>query len=125
MRRAWLSAWFATLILLCASWSGPASAQTPGDDVVGQIRIEGNERIERATIESYMTLKPGDRFTAEGLDQSLRNLFATGLFDDVRVSRDGNDLVLYSVGPNGTDDGGAPWNELEKRGDFVFRLRGR
>jgi outer membrane protein insertion porin family len=96
MRRAWLSSWFATLALILALWGVPAMAQT-GADSVGQVRIEGNERIERATIESYLTLKPGDRFTPDALDQSLKNLFATGLFDDVKVSRDGNTLVVAVV----------------------------
>ena len=96
MRRAWLWAWFATLMLISAAWADRGYAQT-ANDVVRQIRIEGNERIERATIESYVALKPGDRFTPEGLDQSLRNLFATGLFDDVKVSRDGSDLVVAVV----------------------------
>jgi hypothetical protein len=43
----------------------------------------------------------------------------------LRFKRDGKDLVLYSVGPDGTDDGGAPWDEARRRGDLVFRLRGR
>ena len=38
---------------------------------------------------------------------------------------DGKDLVLYSVGPDGKDDGGAAWREEERSGDLVFRLRGR
>ena len=40
----------------------------------------------------------------------------------LRLKLDGKDLVLYSVGPDGTDDGGAPWNEATKHGDLVFRL---
>jgi hypothetical protein len=43
----------------------------------------------------------------------------------LRLKRDGKDLVLYSVGPDGTDDGGAPWDEASRRGDLVFRLRDR
>ncbi len=96
MRRAWLASWLAVSMLLLALWAMPAAAQT-GADTVAQVRVEGNERIERATIESYLALKPGDRFTADALDQSLRNLFATGLFDDVKVSRDGNTLVVAVV----------------------------
>jgi hypothetical protein len=43
----------------------------------------------------------------------------------LRLKRDGKDLLLYSVGPDGKDDGGAPWDEARKDGDLVFRLRGR
>jgi hypothetical protein len=43
----------------------------------------------------------------------------------LRLKRDGKDLVLYSVGPDGIDDAGNPWSEEHRRGDIVFRLHGR
>jgi hypothetical protein len=43
----------------------------------------------------------------------------------LRLKRDGKDLVMYSIGSDGIDDGGVPWNKATKRGDLVFRLRGR
>ncbi len=42
----------------------------------------------------------------------------------VHMKRDGNDLVLYSVGADCRDDGGAPWDDLKKQGDIVFRMHG-
>ncbi len=58
------------------------------------IRVEGTQRIEAATVRSYMRVNPGDPFDPVRLDDSLKNLFATGLFADVRLERDGNTLVV-------------------------------
>lgn len=64
---------------------------------VANIRVEGTQRIEDATIRSYMAIKEGDPLDAERINQSLKSLFATGLFADVRIRRDGNDLVVSVV----------------------------
>jgi len=69
----------------------PAAA--PGD-VVQAVEIRGNQRIEADTIRSYMLLQPGDRFDSDRQDRSLRTLFATGLFRDVQISRNGNTVVV-------------------------------
>ena len=64
---------------------------------VEEVRIEGSERIEPETVRSYLTVQPGDKFDAEKLDKSLKILFATGLFADVTMRRDGNALIVKVV----------------------------
>ena len=44
-----------------------------------------------------MLVQPGDPFDADRLDRSLKTLYATGLFQDVRLSRDGDTLVVHVV----------------------------
>ena len=61
---------------------------------IADIRVEGTQRIESATVRSYMRVNPGDPFDPVRLDDSLKNLFATGLFADVRLERDGDILVV-------------------------------
>ena len=61
------------------------------------IRVEGNQRIEEGTICSYMLVQPGDPFDPELLDRSLKTLYATGLFQDVTLGREGNTLVVKVV----------------------------
>ncbi|MEO3430063.1 outer membrane protein assembly factor BamA [Pelagibius sp. CAU 1746] len=58
------------------------------------IRVEGTQRIEAATVRSYMRVNPGDPFDPVRLDDSLKNLFSTGLFADVRLEREGNTLIV-------------------------------
>jgi outer membrane protein insertion porin family len=69
-------------------------AATASGDVVQAVEIRGNQRIESDTIRSYMLLQPGDRFDSDRQDRSLRTLFATGLFRDVQISRNGNTVIV-------------------------------
>src|SRR5215469_14539557 len=68
-----------------------------GGAPIADIKIEGTQRIEPETVRSYMQLNPGDRFTADRIDKALKNLFATGLFADVTLSREGNTLIVKVV----------------------------
>ena len=57
---------------------------------IGSIRIDGIQRIEPETVRSYLLVQAGDAWDPERIDQSLKALFATGLFADVKLTRDGN-----------------------------------
>lgn len=72
-------------------------AQSTGGPVVGAIEVTGNQRIESDTVRSYMTLRPGAEFDDSKIDQSLKTLFSTGLFADVTIRREGNNLVVNVV----------------------------
>ncbi|MFZ4070476.1 MAG: outer membrane protein assembly factor BamA [Caulobacterales bacterium] len=63
-------------------------------NVVGRILVEGNQRIEAATVVSYLAIRPGDPIDSERIDQSIKSLFATGLFANVEVSERNGDLVV-------------------------------
>ena len=64
---------------------------------IATIKVEGNQRIETGTILSYMLVQPGDPFDPDRMDRSLKTLYATGLFQDVRLNRDGDTLVVHVV----------------------------
>jgi outer membrane protein insertion porin family len=64
---------------------------------ISDIKIEGLERIEPETVRSYLLLQPGDSFDPERIDRSLKALFATGLFADVKLDRQGSALVVRVV----------------------------
>ncbi|MCW8084085.1 outer membrane protein assembly factor BamA [Sabulicella glaciei] len=73
--------------------AAPAAAPQP-QGVITSVDIRGNQRIEAETIRSYMLLQPGDPYDPDRSDRSLRSLFQTGLFRDVRITRDGSRLVV-------------------------------
>ena len=64
---------------------------------IAQIRVEGAQRIEPETVLSYMTVGPGQPFDPESVDLSLKRLFATGLFADVVIRREGDALIVHVV----------------------------
>lgn len=81
-------------IWLLAGTSGNAQ---PAEDVISEIRVAGTQRIEPATVMSYMAVTPGQAFDAELMNQSLKSLFSTGLFADVTLRREGTALIVQVV----------------------------
>ncbi|WP_336081210.1 outer membrane protein assembly factor BamA [Thalassospira sp. CH_XMU1448-2] len=54
--------------------------------LIREIQVEGNNRIESATVNAYLTVAPGDAYDARQINTSLKALFSTGLFADVSFS---------------------------------------
>jgi len=75
----------------------PAIAQIPSGGTISEIRIEGTQRVEPETVRSYMLVQPGDPFDSDRIDRSLKSLFATGLFADVALRREGDVLIVRVV----------------------------
>ncbi len=73
-------------------------AQSVGVSAIGgqisDVLVEGNQRVEPATVLSYMTVMPGQSATPSQINQSVKALFQTGLFRDVRIERRGSVLAV-------------------------------
>jgi len=80
---------------LVAALAGTAFAQ----GTIRSIEVEGTQRIDPDTVRSYMMIRPGDAADAERLDRALKALFATGLFADVTLRREG-DVIMVRVVEN-------------------------
>ncbi|MGY3615503.1 outer membrane protein assembly factor BamA [Bradyrhizobium sp. USDA 10063] len=72
--------------------SAPAAAQT-----VDSITVEGNRRVEVETIRSYFKPGPGGRLSQADIDDGLKALIETGLFQDVRITPTGGRIVVTVV----------------------------
>jgi outer membrane protein insertion porin family len=64
---------------------------------IAAIEVVGNQRIEAATVRSYMRIDVGEPYDPLRIDDSLKVLFATGLFADVSIRRRGDVLVVDVV----------------------------
>ena len=62
--------------------------------VISDIRVEGLQRISAGSVFSAMPLAVGDAADENAIRAASRSLFATGNFDDIRIGRDGNVLVI-------------------------------
>ncbi len=71
--------------------SAPAVAALNG------VVVEGNQRVERDTILAYLQFGPNDAVTPEKIDASIKALFQTGLFSDVKINREGGNIVIHVV----------------------------
>ncbi|MEH2549280.1 outer membrane protein insertion porin family [Bradyrhizobium sp. AZCC 2262] len=72
--------------------SSPAVAQT-----VSSIEVEGNRRVEVETIRSYFKPGPAGRLDQAQIDDGLKALIETGLFQDVKITQTGGRLLVTLV----------------------------
>lgn len=72
--------------------SSQAVAQT-----AASIGVEGNRRIEADTIRSYFKPGPSGRLDSARIDDGLKALIETGLFQDVKINQAGGRLVVVVV----------------------------
>jgi outer membrane protein insertion porin family len=64
---------------------------------VGDIRIEGLQRISEGTVFNYLPVSIGDRLDGQRVGEAMRALYATGFFRDVELRRDGNTLLVVVI----------------------------
>ncbi|HSB95301.1 MAG TPA: outer membrane protein assembly factor BamA [Spongiibacteraceae bacterium] len=64
------------------------------DFTVSDIRVEGLQRISAGTVFASMPINVGDQVNRDVMGNTIRSLFKTGNFDDIKLSREGNILVV-------------------------------
>jgi outer membrane protein insertion porin family len=61
------------------------------------IDVQGNRRVEAATIRSYFRPGPGGRLGAFEIDEAYKTLYGTGLFQDVNIRQAGGRIIVTVV----------------------------
>jgi outer membrane protein insertion porin family len=64
---------------------------------VGDIRVEGLQRISEGTVFNYLPVNIGDHLDGQRIGEAMRALYATGFFRDVELRRDGNTLLVVVI----------------------------
>lgn len=64
---------------------------------MGDIRVEGLQRISEGTVFNYLPVNIGDRLDGARIGEAMRALYATGFFRDVELRRDGNTLLVVVI----------------------------
>lgn len=95
-RLAFLWAVFSSGVICAggALYSVPAHAQGAS---IRAINVEGNKRVEPETVRSYLQFSVGSPYDPGKVDGSIKALFGTGLFSDVRIDRSGADVIVTVV----------------------------
>ncbi|MGY2845686.1 outer membrane protein insertion porin family [Bradyrhizobium sp. USDA 4509] len=70
----------------------PAAAQS-----LDAITVEGNRRVEAETIRSYFRPGPGGHLDQAAIDDALKELVGTGLFQDVMINQAGGRIVVSVI----------------------------
>jgi outer membrane protein insertion porin family len=87
------------VVALLMSLAGPVAVPSAVLSIaqaatVTSIIVEGNQRVERDTVLAYVQVAPGEGVDADKIDASVKALFQTGLFSDVRINLNGSTLVI-------------------------------
>jgi len=85
-----LSRLIAALMLFMVIGSARALAPFTVED----IRVEGLQRVEAGTIFGSLPVRIGDTYSDDKAAASIRALFGLGLFNDVRITVNGNVLLV-------------------------------
>lgn len=62
--------------------------------VVRRIDVKGANRVGADTVRSSITIVPGKDFSPADIDASVKQLYSTGYFSDVRIAVSGSTLVI-------------------------------
>ncbi|MCV6585128.1 MAG: outer membrane protein assembly factor BamA [Marinibacterium sp.] len=77
--------------MVLALSTGAAKAQ---DFRFNTVQVEGNQRIETATILSYLGFEPGESVSAAQLNAGYQNILDSGVFEEVELDPRGSTLVI-------------------------------
>jgi outer membrane protein insertion porin family len=92
----------AALVLLAPAYAdGVAGAGAPAAETPvltdGAIIVRGNRRIDAEAIREHFKGRAAARLEPKMVNDALKELYGTGLFDDVTIARSGNTLIVTVV----------------------------
>src|SRR3569833_57653 len=82
------------LSLSQAALAQTTAATSEADFVVGDIKIDGLQRVSEGTVYNYLPVNIGDHLSAQRGREASRARYATNFFRDVQMRREGNTLVV-------------------------------
>lgn len=91
---------------------------------ISDIRLEGLQRISAGTVFTYLPVKVGDSLSKQSSQDAVRALFKTGFFQDVRLERDGEVLVVFVRERPALAEINITGNDSMKTEDLLTGLRG-
>lgn len=83
----------ASAIAICAALLTPIGAGAQ-NYAVSRVQIEGNQRIEAETIQSFLGLRPGETVSGAQLNDAFQRLQRSGLFETVDIVPAGSTLIV-------------------------------
>jgi outer membrane protein insertion porin family len=71
-----------------------ASTSVANAAVIQRIDVRGATRVGSDAVRSNLTIQPGKAFTNTDIDDSVKRLYGTGYFSDVKIAVSGRSLVV-------------------------------
>jgi outer membrane protein insertion porin family len=102
----------------------PPVSTAAADFTVGDIKIEGLQRVSEGTVYNYLPVNIGDHLTPQRVREAIRALYATGFFRDVQLRRDGSTLIVVVLERPSIESFEITGNKDIKTEDLQKSLRG-
>ncbi|MBU0341230.1 outer membrane protein assembly factor BamA [Acinetobacter baumannii] len=83
-------------LALVSAMAAVQQAYAADDFVVRDIRVNGLVRLTPANVYTMLPINSGDRVNEPMIAKAIRTLYATGLFDDIKASKE-NDTLVFNV----------------------------
>ena len=82
------------MVVTGGSFATLVSASVAEAATIRTIQVHGADRVSADTVKANVTIVPGKSFSNSDIDASIRRLFATGYFSDVKISVSGSTLKV-------------------------------
>ncbi len=86
----------AVVALAASAAAFPASRQDGGPPVVESVVVQSDGRAGEQNMRELISIKEGDPYSLMAIDRSVKQIYGTGLFSDVRVARAGDTRVALT-----------------------------
>jgi outer membrane protein insertion porin family len=94
MRGRVAGAFLCLLLFACLSSAWPGAQARAPDSLIA---VAGNRHIDADMIRSFFHASADGSFDAAALDAAVKTLYGTGLFDNVKIVRDGGRILVTVV----------------------------
>jgi outer membrane protein insertion porin family len=122
--RAGAAALAAVALLMRCTLTLAQAETTPTEFTVGDIKVEGLQRVSEGTVYNYLPVNIGDHLTPQRVREAIRALYATGFFRDVQLRRDGSTLIVVVLERPSIESFEITGNKDIKTEDLQKSLRG-
>jgi len=85
------------LLAVALAIVAPALACAKDGQVITEIRVEGNIKVESVAIRDIIPIEVGDRFRPEAVRQAIRDIYRLGHFRDIWVEKEVDDAGLALI----------------------------
>ena len=123
-RKTAIRSWRRYLILFAGFSAFGFSQVLAAEFVVGDMRVEGLQRISEGTVFNYLPINVGDRVDDLRIQEAIRTLYEQSLFDDIEMRRDDTTLVIVVRERPSIEDFTIEGNKDIKTEDLMESLRG-
>ncbi|HTV36299.1 MAG TPA: outer membrane protein assembly factor BamA [Xanthobacteraceae bacterium] len=86
------------LVVSVVGFASNAAFAAPAEHAgATEIVVEGNRRVDADTIRQYFKAEPGERLNADEINAGIKALYASGLFQNINVTTQGNRVIVSVV----------------------------